>query len=85
MENHDDAQSIFPVQFLHQLHHFVLIGNIQKGCRFIQEQEIRLLGQYRCDPYPLGLAPGAVADPFVPEFLHSGGFHGPFHHCIIFR
>lgn len=56
MENHNDSSTPFSVQLCEKIQNFYLVGNIQKGSGFVQQQNIRLLCQGQCNPHPLALS-----------------------------
>lgn len=74
MSDQEDGQFEFIVKVLHELDDVVLGGNIQAGSRFIQDQDLGLLGQGPGDEDALLLAAGQpgrghypCAIPFRPE------------------
>ena len=77
MEYHNNRNPVFPVQLLHQLQDLDLISDIQIRGRFIQKQNLCILGKRHGDPDSLPLAAGKTADLPVPVFFCIGYFHCP--------
>ncbi|MNE82686.1 hypothetical protein D3C80_1794300 [compost metagenome] len=56
MQNHDDCGSALLVEICEQIQNFNLVTDVEKGCRFIQQENIGLLRQCHRNPYALALA-----------------------------
>ena len=85
MEDHDHGQSFFPIQPAHQLQHFQLMTDIQIGRRFVQDQNLRLLGQRHGDPHALPLAAGEGHHRPVFQVVRIRPLHGLRHDFFVPR
>ena len=60
MNDHDGGQAVVMAKLLHNLQHLILVVNVQTAGWFIQQQQLRLLGQRSCQHDLLPFAAGEL-------------------------
>ncbi|MNL55575.1 hypothetical protein D3C87_1789980 [compost metagenome] len=75
VNDHNNGSSFPIIQHLEQLQHFKLMGHIQEGRRFIEEQNFRLLCKSHGNPGTLPLSAGEAFDRPVSKCGHPGNFN----------
>ena len=65
------------------LHHLGLVADVEGAGRFIQQDDVRILGQHHGEPHPLGLAAGERAGALLQNVAELHPLAGPAHHVRI--
>src|SRR5699024_3128481 len=68
---HGDAA--LPVQVAHHVEDLELVGDVEIGGGFVQQQHLRLLGERHRDPHPLALPAGELLEQPVLQRVGAGG------------
>ena len=83
MQDHDDRPSFGPVEMLEQFEHLELVGEIKISRRFIEEDDVRLLGECHRNPDPLTLTTRQRIDRTVFECHRIRCFECPIDDLVI--
>ena len=76
VQHHHDGAPFLAVEPLDEVDDFELVGDVEKGRRFVEQQQRSLLGERHRDPGALPLAAGELIDRAVAQVLHAGQVEG---------
>ena len=71
MQNHDDRNPEVAVEFADHFDDFKLTADVEKGGRFVEQEQFRLLGESHGDPCALPFPAGERRDGAFAERLHA--------------
>ena len=67
VQHHHDGAAALPVQPRHQVEHLDLVGEVQEGGGFVQQDQVGVLSQRHRDPGPLPLPAGELVEGPVTQ------------------
>ena len=78
VEHSDDRHSLV-IEPPQEMHHLNLMGNVEEARRLIEEEDLGLLGEGKCDPCSLTFAAREAGHRPGRERFDVGGVHRPVH------
>ena len=83
VQDHHDRGAVGGVELTEQVEHLDLVGDVEVGRGFVEQQQVGLLGEGHRDPDPLPLSPRELVDDPVGETQGVGRLEGAGHGGLV--